>query len=515
MLKKIYFSLGLLLVIICPNLSQAFSETELRDRYSGNIMLADSGFNKQYWYLEPSSQTRYALDNQNQLANILAKFSVAIKDKDLVKIPTYENKKGTDYNLSQKYRGQFLISKKNNVSETWYVNPLDSNRYLIEPENPGLEFLHSLAIDINAEKLNYLPLADLENFNVEPSQVNFNNYWQIYNILKESYFQTDKIDPAKLFYGSLQGLVEAVDDPYTQFFTPQGKKQFDDTLSGTTEGIGAMVDIKDGQLTIISPLDNMPAAKAGLLPYDQILTVNEQDTKGLSLAECVSLIKGPSNTAVKLNIYRPNTRKNFEVIIIRAKIVIANVTGKRLDSNISYIKINNFAASLPAEFSRLQQQLVDNNTKGLIIDLRNNPGGYTDSAIFLADQWLDTGQVIFKEKFPKSLQEYRASTPVEIKLPTVILVNNGSASAAEIFTAALKNYGKAKIVGEKTFGKGTGQALNSFSDGSALKYTIFEWLDPAGISIEKVGVQPDLEIASSPSNEFDNQLFQAIGVLTK
>jgi carboxyl-terminal processing protease len=171
-------------------------------------------------------------------------------------------------------------------------------------------------------------LADLENFNITTSTVNFDSYWQIYNTLKKDYFQTDKIDTTKLFYGSLQGLVEAIDDPYTQFFTPQGKKQFDDGLAGITEGIGAMVDIKDDKLTIITPLDGLPAAKAGLLPYDQILKVDNTDIKGFSLANAISLIRGPIDTQVKLSIYRPSNNKEFEVTITRAKVVIPNVTGK-------------------------------------------------------------------------------------------------------------------------------------------------------------------------------------------
>ncbi len=231
--------------------------------------------------------------------------------------------------------------------------------------------------------------------------------------------------------------------------------------------------------------------------------------------EAVSLIRGPIGTQVKLNVYRPSSQKNFEVIITRAKIVVPNVTGKKLDNNLVYIKINTFSASLPTEFKNLKQQLVDNNTKGIIIDLRNNPGGYTNSAIYLADQWLDTKQVIFKEKYLKSLEEYSASTPVEINLPTVILINNGSASASEIFTSALKNYRKATVIGERSFGKGTGQALKPFADGSALKYTVFEWLDPAGKSIEKIGIQPDIEIIRSQDNQFDNQLYQAVQVLAQ
>lgn len=514
MLKKIYLSLGLLVIILWPNSSQAFSKTELIDRYSGSIMLADSGFNQQYWYLEPNSQVRYAVDTNEQLNNLINKFSTNIKTQDLAKIPTNENKKSADYNLVKKYRGQFLTIKQKNGQEIWYVHPLDLSRYLLPNDDSKLNFIQTLAIDINAEKLDYLPLADLEQFNVN-TQVNFDEYWQIYNKLKTSYLRADTIDNNKLFQGSLSGLVNALGDPYTQFFTPQNKKQFDDTLAGTTEGIGAMVDIKDNKLTITTPLDNMPAAKAGLLPYDQILMANDQDLANMSLDEAISFVKGPAGSTVKLKIYRPSTQKTFEVNVTRAKIVVPNVSGKRLDNGITYIKINSFAANLPGDFNRLKSELVDQNTKSLIIDLRNNPGGYTDAAVFLAEQWLDSGQVIFKEKFPKSLDEYLATTPIEIKLPTVVLVNSGSASAAEIFTAALKNHAKAKIVGETTFGKGTGQAIQTFPDGSALKYTIFEWLDPANNSIEKTGVKPDLEVTTKPGDQFDNQLYQAIQLLNK
>lgn len=515
MLKKIYFSLALLLFIFLPNISQAWSATEILARYNGSVLLADSGFARQYWYLEPSTQERYALDSRNQLDHLINKFAQDIKAKDLAKLATYDNKQGADYNLAKKYQGKFLHLKEKDKDEIWYINPLDLSRYLIENNDSGLASIQNLALDIADDKLNALPLAELEEFNVLADKISFDNYWKIYQTLKKDYYKTDKIDDTKLFYGSLKGLVEAVGDPYTEFFTPQAKKDFDDNLSGSTEGIGAVVDIKDGELTIITPLDDLPADQAGLLPHDQILMVNDQSIKGLSLNESVNLIKGPAGTTVKLQIYRPSTNRRFEVNITRTKIVVPNVTGKRLDNNLSYIKINNFGAHLAPDFATTFKQFVDDGTRGLIIDLRNNPGGYTDSAIYLADQWLDSGQIIFQEKFPKLLMSYRASSPVEIKLPTVILVNNGSASAAEIFTAALKQHAKAKIVGSQTFGKGTGQTIQLLDDGSAVKYTIFEWLDPLGQSIEKVGVTPDVDVATTPNNGFDNQLYQAIQVLSK
>lgn len=514
MLKRIYFSFAFLSLIFWPSFSQA-ADNDLMERYSGTVLSIDYGFKQQYWYLEPLSKTRYALDEKTQLENIVNKFSTTIKEKDLQKIATSQNKKGIDFNIAQKYRGQFLINQEKDIKEIWYVNPLDLNRYLVTNPELNLDLMQSLAIGIDSTKLNALPMADLENFNENVGEINFDNYWEIYDTLKSGYFQSDKIDTTKLFYGSLQGLVESVGDPYTQFFTPQGKKEFDNDLEGVTEGIGAIVDVKDDELTIITPIDNFPAAKAGLLPYDQILKVDDQDIHGYSVDEAVSLIRGPIGTKVKLNIYRPSTKKSFELTITRAKIVVPNVTGKKLDNNLVYIKINTFSASLPSEFKNIKQQLIDNTTKGVIIDLRNNPGGYTNSAIYLADQWLDTKQVIFKEKYSKSLEEYSASTPVEINLPTVILINNGSASASEIFTSALKNYNKATVIGEPSFGKGTGQALRPFADGSALKYTVFEWLDPASRSIEKVGIQPDIEIIRSQDNQFDSQLYQAVQTFIK
>jgi len=484
-----------------------FSDPNVKTRYAGSILIVDNPYAEQYWYLEPETQERLLLKNGVTLSRLLDNYAVEISAADLAKIPSKDKQDNADYNIAHKYRGRFV---KNNA-EFWYINPLDSWRYQIQDGEEGFETLQNLALNINSEKLSDIPEANNPNFASEKTEVDFGIYERVMSLLTDRYYNSEEINTQAMFYGSMEGLVDSLNDPYTQFFSPKAKDDFDDQIEGEVEGIGAMVETVEGILTVISPLDGTPAEHAGLMPQDQIWYVDDVDIRGYETNDATRLIKGPSNTPVVLGIYRPSTDELFNITIVRQKITVPYVSGKKLDNNIAYFKIHMFSLNSSQLMADEIKNTIDSKTKGVILDLRNNPGGYTGAALEIADFWLKPGDVIFQEKYPDTTLVFRDKLEQEISLPTVILVNGGSASASEIVTSALKNHDAATIVGEETFGKGTGQMIRSFADGSALKFTVFEWLDSNGDHLEGHGIIPDVEITNTAAQ--DKQLQKAQDLL--
>jgi carboxyl-terminal processing protease len=514
-MKKIIFLS--ILFILAPLLTvRAMSVTVIDgrfiDRYVGNIILEDNVFNEKIWYLEPSSKERYLLNDTEKLNNLLTKFATKTTALTLKKIPTTNNQKSIDYNIAKKYSGQFLFdpSKKD---EIWYINPLDLLRYKISADDNGLKILNDLAITLSLDKIDAITINKDSSIQEQENAINFQQYNELRDILETNYYKPEKINNQKLFYGSLIGLTESLDDPYTQFFTPTKKTQFDNSIEGSVEGIGAVVDIKNNILTIITPLLESPAFKAGLEPNDQVLEVDGTSIRNFSLDKSISLIKGPKDTIVNLKIYRPLEDKTFEVKITRQKIIIPNVEAKKLENNIVYFSITSFEPNMLSEFNKLRQQNIDTNTRGIIIDLRNNPGGYTDVALSLIDVWLGPDALVLQEKFRSHTEKYYTLTSEDLNIPTIVLINGSTASAAEIFSSALKENNQARLVGETSYGKGTGQMVQTFADGSAVKYTYFEWLTGLGESVENRGLRPDIEIKNDPQTKIDEPLIKALQLL--
>lgn len=510
-MKKILFILAIFSFFLYGHNTYAATKVLAKDLYAGSVVVEENFDTPSWWYIDEMSGEKYHLKDGVSVTRLLQKFGQGIHDKDLQKLATSTESTNIDYQLVNKYQGKFLI-QVDKAGEAWYLNPLDDLLYRVENGTEGLQQLKYLALDISTTKLKSIQSAKDDNFLVpKKSEIDFTLYQNVWQTLKQNYYQT--IDSADLFYGSLKGLTQSLNDPYTEFFDPRGKTEFNNRLEGAVEGIGTMVDLIDGKVVIIAPLPDSPAEKAGLLPYDQILKANDQDLSGMTLDQAITYIKGPSGSKVNLTIYRPDESKTFQVEVVREKIVLPTVTAKKIDNNLAYFKINIFAIDLEEKFNIAKAEIIDKNTKGIIIDLRNNPGGYTDSAINLAEHWLAEGDLIFSEKYPNKKQNFYSNKGGELNLATVILINNGSASASEIFTSALKEHGKAQVVGQTTFGKGTGQMVDYFSDGSAMKYTIFEWLTAGDKSIEKVGVTPTYEILNTKTS--DLQLEKAKDLLRK
>lgn len=319
--------------------------------------------------------------------------------------------------------------------------------------------------------------------------------WDALDELNSKY--VDKpIDQQKVLYGAISGAVAAVGDPYTTFFDPTAAKQFSDQLAGTFDGIGAEVGSKNNQIVIIAPLDNTPAQKAGLAAGDAILGIDGKDTSTMTVDDAVNLIRGTAGTTVTLTILHQNAKTAQDVKITRSHITVNSVTmtDKQDGSKkIADITVSEFGDDTKGLFEQDVQKVLNGNYQGIIIDLRNDPGGYLDTAVAIASNWIDSGQTVVQEKDADgSVKQYSASGTSPFKsYKTVVLVNGGSASASEILSGALQDYGLATLVGQQTFGKGSVQELTNLKDGSEIKITVAKWLTPKGRGINKVGLTPD------------------------
>jgi len=321
-------------------------------------------------------------------------------------------------------------------------------------------------------------------------------FGEVWDLMHGEYFDKAKIDDRDLFYGAISGMVDALDDPHSTFLDPDITNDFRQELSGSFFGIGAEIGKRDGFLLIVAPLADTPAEKAGLRPEDKILEIDGEETIEMSIDEAVSKIKGDKGTKVVLTILSSGDRQSKELEIIRDKIDIPSVIYKTED-DIAVIRITNFNNDTDSRFNDIAQKVLKDNPKGIILDLRNNPGGYLDVAVDIASFWLDPGQVVVRETFSdkRNDQNYKAVTRANLAgFKTIILVNQGSASASEIVAGALQDYSISTLVGKQTYGKGSVQQLLDLADGSSLKLTVAKWLTPNGRAIEGEGIKPDIEV---------------------
>lgn len=348
---------------------------------------------------------------------------------------------------------------------------------------------------------------------LKKKDVDFNLFLEVWNRVKQNYVD-QPVDEKKLFYGALSGLVSSLGDPYTVFLEPESAAKFTQELSGSFEGIGAEIGIKQKQLTIIAPLPDSPAEKAGLRAGDKIIAIDGQLTVGMPLDSAVSKIRGKKNTEVALKIIHAQEEPK-EVKITRSKIVIHSVVLKWKQGNIAYIRLTNFNEDTFENWQKVAREVSSKNPSGIILDLRNNPGGYLDTAINIASYWVGPNEIVVKEKDSRSQVQnfYSRGAPAFKGIKTAVLVNEGSASGSEIVAGALMDYGAARVIGKKTFGKGSVQDLQRLSDGAALKITVAKWFTPKDRSINEQGIAPDeiVELTEDDfSNDRDPQLDRAI-----
>ena len=334
---------------------------------------------------------------------------------------------------------------------------------------------------------------------VRADQLNYSSVDQVYAQLKSQF--DGNLDQSKLLNGAKSGLVSAAGDPYTVFFDPSEAKVFNDQLTGTITGIGAELGTDDaGDILIISPLSGYPADKAGLKPKDIITAIDGTSTNGMSVDAAVAKIRGQAGTQVKLTIVR-GSQPAFDVTITRQKITIPSVEYHE-DGDIGYLKISQFSTDTVALAQKAANEFKAKGVKGVVLDLRGDPGGYLNDAISVSSLWLDKGQTVVSERRGSTVVEtdYATGNNILSGLPTAVLIDAGSASASEITAGALHDNHKATLVGDKSFGKGSVQQVDSFPDGSELKVTIAHWYTPDGKNINKQGITPDVQISNSDAD---------------
>lgn len=328
-----------------------------------------------------------------------------------------------------------------------------------------------------------------------PEDVDFNLFWETWDSIEKYYVDHDKLSEKEMFYGALKGLVASVGDPYTVFMEPKVSKEFADDMAGTFEGIGAEIGIKDDVLTIIAPLPEMPAELAGLKAGDKVLAIDGETTIGINIDAAVNKIRGEKGTNVVLTITRNGLETAEDITITRGAIFIKSIRTNMTEDNIFVIKITNFNNDTTDLFNQAVREALDKNPKGIVLDLRNNPGGYLETAIEVASEWIESGPVVSEKYNEDKIIDHLARGRARLKdVPTVVLVNQGSASASEIVAGALQDTNLGIIVGKKSFGKGSVQTLNGLSDGSSLKITVAKWLTPNGRSINDEGIEVDVDI---------------------
>ncbi|WP_163183292.1 S41 family peptidase [Neobacillus sp.] len=322
----------------------------------------------------------------------------------------------------------------------------------------------------------------------------FTKLYKAFDTLKNGYYK--KINEQELINGAINGMVESLDDPYSDYMTKDEAESFHSTISSSFEGIGAEIQEKDGHIMIVSPIKNSPAEKAGLKPNDIILSVDGKSLQGVTSTKAVTMIRGKKGTKVELSIQRPGSDAPITVPIIRDEIPIETVYGEMVDDRIAKVQITSFSTNTTKELTDKLNELKSKGMQGLVLDLRQNPGGLLDQAINISSMFVPKGKIIVKEQDRNGkVKEIASQNDGNPEFPLVVLIDKGSASASEILAAAVKESAAVPLVGEKSFGKGTVQTAADFSDGSNIKYTIAKWLTPNGNWIHKKGIKPDVEVA--------------------
>lgn len=354
----------------------------------------------------------------------------------------------------------------------------------------------------------------------DKKDLNFSLFWRVWDTLSSKYYDKSKVIESELVYGAIRGMVSAVGDPYTSFFKPEDNKIVQEDLQGSFGGVGIHIHLVGKQLAVEAPVPGTPAERANIQAGDYIIGIKDtaknidEDTVDMTLGEAVSLIRGQVGTKVTLNLLREGVDEPFDVELTRAIIDVPNVTLKYVGEgeSIAHVRVNKFAADTLKEWdSAMTDVIVKQNLKGVIVDLRNNPGGYLTQAVDLGTDFLEIGDVVVIEDNGKDKREYKVQKLGRLRTtPVIVLINGGSASASEILAGALRDHQRAKLIGETSFGKGTIQESLQLNGDGGLHVTIARWLTPNETWVHGEGLTPDIEIKQNKDTEEDEQLEEAI-----
>lgn len=374
--------------------------------------------------------------------------------------------------------------------------------------------------------------------------VDFSLFWDVWDRVGESYVDKASLDPKRMVYGAISGMVAALDDPYTVFLPPDQNKESKEDLSGKFEGIGAQLGIKEKKIVVIAPLKDSPAQKAGIRPGDWIVKVDDKETMNWTLPQTVSKIRGPKGTEVRLTILHEEASKSTELSVRRDTINVASVEWEKKVvrcvgsdekkceeikepcpdcQQVVYLKLGRFGDQTNEEWDKAVDEITrliaqsGKQVKGLVLDLRNNPGGYLSGSVYIASEFLSDGTIVTQKYTDGHEQVFTVNRKGRLlTIPMIVLVNKGSASASEIVAGALKDRGRSALIGETTFGKGSIQEVQELRDGAGVHITVAKWLLPSGTWINGKGLTPETIVENDDANpEKDTQLEQAIQEILK
>lgn len=361
-------------------------------------------------------------------------------------------------------------------------------------------------------------LVNKESVTVPGDTTDFEPFWKAWQLVQEKYPGADKTTNQDHVYGAIKGLLASFGDPYTTFFTPEESKVFESEIAGEFGGVGMEMGQKDGILTVIAPLKDTPASKAGILAGDKIVKIGDLLSADMSVDKAVSMIRGEPGTSVTITIVRDGLTQPKVVTMTRAKISIPTVDTEK-HGDVFVIKLYSFSAQSPGLFQNALKEFADSGTTKLVLDLRNNPGGYLDAAVSMASWFLPQGDVVVKEigKTDADVTLHKSAGPgiFKGKIKMVVLVNKGSASASEILAGALSEHSVATLMGTQTYGKGSVQELMKLTSDTSIKITIAKWYTPEGVSISESGLTPKVVLEPNKDDTRDTQLDAAIDYLNK
>lgn len=352
----------------------------------------------------------------------------------------------------------------------------------------------------------------------QPEGVDFSLFWDTWRVLQEKHIDKGSLNIEEMVYGAIAGMVNSLDDPYTVFLKPRDTKVFEEDVSGEFEGVGMEIGIRKSRLQVISPLEGTPAMKAGLKAGDKILAIDGDSTDGITIDEAVKTIRGPRGTEVILTVLRDEWDETKDFTIVRDVIEIPSLKLEIRDDGIAHIKIYHFSQVAGREFAESAAEILKSPAEKIIVDLRNNPGGFLEVAQYISGFFLEKGDVVLIEDFGGGeKEEYKAGGHSSLlSYPVVVLINKGSASASEILAGALRDNRGILLLGETSFGKGSVQQLEKLGEGSSVKVTIARWLTPQGTLINGEGLSPDIEVEITEEDiegELDSQLDKAVEIL--
>lgn len=345
-------------------------------------------------------------------------------------------------------------------------------------------------------------------------QAEFNKIFEAWEILRKDHLDADTLEAETLSRGALRGMVEALGDPHAAYLSPEQRAQESADLKGEFQGIGARVAMRNGEITIVTPIPDTPAERAGLRPGDIIIEIDGESAKGLSLTQAVNKIRGPQGEPVELRVFRKSLGEPLKMTIVRAEIKVTSVSLRMLVGRVAHLRITSFTENTDQELEDAINQLQRLGSRGIVLDLRNNPGGLLGTVVNVTSQFIDDGLVLYEVDGNGKRDDWPVRPGGLAKdIPMVVLVNEGSASGSEVLAGALMDNDRAPVIGKSTFGKGSVNTLRRLSDGSGIFFTIARWYTPEGNLIEGDGVEPDIVVDNPEDQLEDLQLDKAIEVL--